>query len=214
MGSLPLRGNKIKGDSRAIRTLQRLLGHESATKKMVQVRVLSSTSFFALASRQLFPLLPQAVVTLSWQTGLRQVKSFQRRRCRSLLLGLLFTMAMPGWANCAGPGKAPIDLVPQTCQRISPAEDPSILARARSKGLPGDLSTLTRLYTGALVTDSRNQQWVYPTNAKDPCRFFLQGRKIRMMASFICCDTGNWGKCVFHGLFLGDLGGQPLHAFQ
>jgi hypothetical protein len=117
-------------------------------------------------------------------------------------------------ADCAGPGTAPINLVPQTCLPISTARDATILDRARSKGLPGDLTTLARLYTGALVTDSRNQQWLYPSSAKDPCRSFPPGRKIRLMAYFSCCDTGIWGKCVFGGRFLADIGAPPINAFQ
>jgi hypothetical protein len=146
-------------------------------------------------------------------TQRRQVRFFQRPRF-NLLLGLLLAMGVPGLADCAGPEKAAIDLVPQLCVRISAAEDPSILARARAKGLPGDQTMFARPYSGALVTDSRNHQWVYPSSAKDPCLSFPQGRRIRIMASFTCCDTGSWGKCVFGGLFLGDLGGEPFNAFQ
>jgi hypothetical protein len=131
-----------------------------------------------------------------------------------LIFSLLLAFGIPALADCAGPAQSAVDLVPQTCLPISAARDPTILARARSKGLPGDLTTLARLYTGALVTDSRNQQWLYPTPAHDPCRFFPTGRKIRRMAYFTCCDTGIWGKCVFGGRFLGDIGGPSINAFQ
>ena len=144
----------------------------------------------------------------------RNASSFDHQRCLALVLGLLQAIGIPGLADCAGPGTAPINLVPQTCLPISTAQDATILARARSKGLPGDLTTLARLYTGALVTDSRNQQWLYPSSAKDPCRSFTPGRKIRLMAYFSCCDTGIWGKCVFGGRFLGDIGAPPINAFQ
>ena len=141
-------------------------------------------------------------------------RSLYYHKSIALVLGLLQAIGIPGLADCAGPGTAPINLVPQTCLPISTAQDATILARARSKGLPGDLTTLARLYTGALVTDSRKQQWFYPSSAEDPCRSFPPGRKIRMMAYFSCCDTGIWGKCVFGGRFLGDIGAPPINAFQ
>ena len=93
-------------------------------------------------------------------------------------------IGMPGLTDCVGPEQSPIELVPQKCLRISAAQDPTILARARSKGLPADLTTVARLYTGALVTDAHNQQWLYPSSAKDPCRTFPPGRRIQLMAYF------------------------------
>ena len=141
-------------------------------------------------------------------------RSFYYQQSLALMLGLLKPIRISGLADCAGHGKAPINLVPQTCLPISTARDATILAGARSKGLPGDLTTLARLYTGALVTDSRKQQWLYPSSAKEPCRSFPPGRKIRLMAYFSCCDTGIWGKCVFGGRFLADIGAPPINAFQ
>jgi hypothetical protein len=142
-------------------------------------------------------------------------RSFCYRQRLTLVLGLLQAIGIPGLADCAGLGTAPINLVPQTCLPISTAQgDATILARARSKGLPGGLTTLVKLYTEALVTDLRNQQLLYASSAKDPCRSFPPGRKIRMMAYFSCCDTGIWGKCVFGGRFLGDIGALPINAFQ
>ncbi len=141
-------------------------------------------------------------------------RSFYYQQSLALMLDLLKAIRISGLADCAGPGTAPINLVPQTCLPISTAQDATILARARSKGLPGDLTTLARLYTGALVTDLRNQQLLYASSAKDPCRSFTPGRKIRLMAYFSCCDTGIWGKCVFGGRFLADIGAPPINAFQ
>lgn len=141
-------------------------------------------------------------------------RSFYYQQSLALMLDLLKAIRISGLADCAGHGKAPINLVPQTCLPISTARDATILARARSKGLPGDLTTLARLYNWALVTDSRKQQWLYASGAKDPCRSFPPGRKIRLMAYFSCCDTGIWGKCVFGGRFLGDIGALPINAFQ
>jgi hypothetical protein len=142
-------------------------------------------------------------------------RSFCYQQSLALMLGLLKAIRISGLADCAGHGKAPINLVPQTCLPISTAQgDATILARARSKGLPGDLTTLVKLYTEALVTDLRNQQWLYPSSAKEPCRSFPPGRKIRLMAYFSCCDTGIWGKRVFGGRFLGDIGALPINAFQ
>jgi hypothetical protein len=142
-------------------------------------------------------------------------RSFYYQQSLALMLGLLKAIRISGLADCAGHGKAPINLVPQTCLPISTAQgDATILARARSKGLPGGLTTLVKLYTEALVTDLRNQQLLYASSAKEPCRSFPPGRKIRLMAYFSCCDTGIWGKCVFGGRFLGDIGAPPINAFQ
>lgn len=48
-----------------------------------------------------------------------------------------------------------------------------------------------------------------PSQAADPCRGFRQGSAVEKRASFTCCDTGRWGKCVFGGRFLNDPGKPP-----
>jgi len=142
-------------------------------------------------------------------------RSFYYQQSLALMLRLLKAIRISGLADCAGHGNASINLAPLTCLPISTAQgDATILARARSKGPPGGLTTLVKLYTEALVTDLRNQQWLYASSAKEPCRSFPPGRKIRLMAYFSCCDTGIWGKCVFGGRFLGDIGALPINAFQ
>ena len=141
-------------------------------------------------------------------------RSFCYRQRLTLVLGLLQAIGIPGLADCAGLGTAPINLVPQTCLLISTARGCHDSGPRSLQVLPGGLTTLVKLYTEALVTDLRNQQLLYASSAKDPCRSFPPGRKIRMMAYFSCCDTGIWGKCVFGGRFLGDIGALPINAFQ
>ena len=53
-----------------------------------------------------------------------------------------------------------------------------------------------------------------PSQAADPCRGFRPGSAVEKRASFTCCDTGRWGKCVFGGRFLSDPGEPPINAFQ
>jgi len=47
-----------------------------------------------------------------------------------------------------------------------------------------------------------------------PCRGVRPGSTVEKRASFTCCDTGRWGKCVFGGRFLSDPGKPPINAFQ
>lgn len=104
----------------------------------------------------------------------------------------------PVLANCVGPESAAVDLRVQRCRVISLAVSPS----------------LRPLFTGALITDSEGLAWTYPSAAADPCSPFPPGRSVRKLASFSCCDTGTWGKCLLGGRFLADLGGPPVQAFQ
>jgi hypothetical protein len=70
------------------------------------------------------------------------------------------------------------------------------------------------LYTGALVTESSGRKWVYPTIESDPCKKFKVGVTVEKASYETCCDTGSWGKCVFGGSFLGDVGGKAVDSFQ
>jgi len=141
-------------------------------------------------------------------------RSFYYQQSLALMLGLLKAIRISGLADCAGHGNASINLAPLTCLPISTARGCHDSGPRSLQVLPGGLTTLVKLYTEALVTDLRNQQLLYASSAKDPCRSFPPGRKIRMMAYFSCCDTGIWGKCVFGGRFLGDIGALPINAFQ
>jgi hypothetical protein len=96
----------------------------------------------------------------------RDVKYFDHHRCLVLLVGLLLAIPMPGLGHFAWPERVLVDLVSQTWVWISAARDPKILARTRLMGLPGDLTTLARLYTGAVVIDSRNLQWLLPSQCQ------------------------------------------------
>lgn len=120
-------------------------------------------------------------------------------------------------ADCALPPQgAPIRLTVRSCRSIEADSDPEVRAHVHLDG-PGALMgapTIRRLYTGALVTDNRGTLWMVPSRAADPCRGFRPGSTVEKLASYSCCDTGRWGKCVFGGRFLSDPGQPPINAFQ
>lgn len=120
-------------------------------------------------------------------------------------------------ADCLLPPQgAPIQVVVRTCRAIQAASDPEVRAHARLDG-PGALvgaATVSRLYTGALITDTQGQLWMAPSTASDPCRGVRPGSTLAKRASFTCCDTGRWGKCVFGGRFLAAPDQPAINAFQ
>jgi hypothetical protein len=120
-------------------------------------------------------------------------------------------------ADCLLPEEgATVRVAVRSCTAIQPDSHPEVRDHARLDG-PGALvgtATLRRLYTGALITDERGERWMAPSQAADPCSAFRPGSTVEQRASFSCCDTGRWGKCVFGGRFLGDPGQPPINAFQ
>lgn len=77
-----------------------------------------------------------------------------------------------------------------------------------------EASSVRRLFTGALLTDSEGLDWTYPIAGREPCHLFPPGTQLRRMAFISCCDTGAWGTCLLGGRFLGDRGGPPIPVFQ
>lgn len=137
---------------------------------------------------------------------------------RSIALAVLSLVApAQALADCAlQPQVAPIRLTVRSCRAIEADSDPEVHAHVHLDG-PGalvDAPTIRRLYTGALVTDNRGTLWMVPSRAADPCRGFRPGSTVEKLASYSCCDTGRWGKCVFGGRFLSDPGKPPINAFQ
>lgn len=120
-------------------------------------------------------------------------------------------------ADCALPDDGtPVRITVRSCTTIQADRDPEVRAHARldGSGALGWASTLRRLYTGALITDSKGGRWMAPSQAADPCSAFRPGSTVEKRASFTCCDSGRWGKCVFGGRFLSDPGKPPINAFQ
>lgn len=70
------------------------------------------------------------------------------------------------------------------------------------------------LYTGALVTVESGSVSMYPSKVKHPCKMFRRNSLVTKKAYSTCCDTGNWGKCVFGGSFLGDVDAPAINTFQ
>lgn len=114
------------------------------------------------------------------------------------------------------PDGTPVSIAVRSCRAIQAGSHPEVRAHARLDR-PGALvgaAPLRRLHTGALITDNRGDRWMAPSQAADPCRRFRPGSTVEQRASFSCCDTGRWGKCVFGGRFLSDPGTPAINAFQ
>jgi hypothetical protein len=133
----------------------------------------------------------------------------------AVALGLILPAG--GLADCLLPeAGATVRIAVRSCTAIQADSDPEVRIHVRLDG-PGVLvgaPTIRRLYTGALITDNRGDRWMAPSQAADPCRGFRPGATVEKRASFTCCDTGRWGKCVFGGRFLSDPGKPPINAFQ
>ena len=104
-----------------------------------------------------------------------------------------------------------IQIQATACQKISPGLDPTIKTKA---GEMYETWHLEKLYTGALVSVGSGQKWMYPSTEENPCKEFPLGKSVTKAAYESCCDTGAWGKCVFGGNFLGDVGGAKVNSFQ
>ena len=144
-------------------------------------------------------------------------------RCRPAASGAILALAVGlglparALADCLlPPDGTAVSIAVRSCTAIQADSHPEVRAHARLDG-PGALvgaATLRRLFTGALITDQRGERWMAPSQASDPCRAFRPGSSAQKRASFTCCDTGRWGKCVFGGRFLSDPGQPPINAFQ
>ena len=103
-----------------------------------------------------------------------------------------------------------------------PNENKTIrVAECRTLDGPNDATITTKLkgvaphlYKGALVTDTENNKWMYPSKSATPCEEFQTNTKVTKQASYTCCDTGSWGKCIFGGRWLADIGKPAVEAFQ
>lgn len=108
--------------------------------------------------------------------------------------------------------KDALTIVATACRALDPTKDEKILA---DKGqISGDRAAfMERNYRGALVTVEQST-YVYPSKDADACSHFPIGKPVKMMIDQTCCDTGAWGKCIYGGRFLRDVGTQPFNAFQ
>jgi hypothetical protein len=130
-----------------------------------------------------------------------------------IILLLFVCIAHSAMADCVSTedGKI-IKVTVKQCKKISPLEEPSIKSTAGAEWY--DTWKLERLYSGALITDISGTSWVYPSGSKTPCMDFKPGAVVEKKAYYTCCDTGNWGKCVFGGKFLTDVNGSTINTFQ
>ena len=99
----------------------------------------------------------------------------------------------------------------QSCAAIDGHTNVEVMARV---GANRNFAELEKMYTGALVTESTDVKWMYPSEEKNPCRRFVKGSKVKMRAYLTCCDTGRWGKCVFGGRWLTDIDAKPMDPSQ
>jgi hypothetical protein len=99
----------------------------------------------------------------------------------------------------------------ESCEVIDGKMNKDVLKYA---GAAQNAPTLQKLYTGALVLAAGGGKWVYPSAEAKPCQKFARSAQVKMRAYHTCCDTGRWGKCVFGGLWLGDVDGKPVNSDQ
>ena len=129
----------------------------------------------------------------------------------AIVLVVLLT-AQTAFANCMfGPDGRVVEIKAVTCEAIVAERNHDVQTRA---GVFYRIWNLKKAYTGALITDAHGLRWMYPSPDRDPCRRFPRSARVSKRASFTCCDTGTWGKCVFGGRWLGDVDGPPINAFQ
>ena len=115
-------------------------------------------------------------------------------------------------ADCFFPPNGRIVTVTvQSCEAIDGHTNIDVMARV---GAIRNFAELEKMYTGALVTESNDMKWMYPSEVKNPCGRFAKGSKVKMRAYLTCCDTGRWGKCVFGGRWLTDPEAKAIDPSQ
>ena len=117
------------------------------------------------------------------------------------------------FANCIIPPDAPVKITVKSCENIDPKQTPKL---KNYQGLTfGDKQKfLETFYRGALIVSREGGRFVYPSRKSNPCQQFKQGQVITKMVTGTCYDTGPWGRCIFGGVFLYDLGSKPINSFQ
>lgn len=118
----------------------------------------------------------------------------------------------PTIADCSFSSDGRITIITvQSCEVIDGRTNKDVLKYA---GALQKNEAIQKLYTGALVTADRGTRWMYPSTESNPCKKFPKSAQLKMMAYLTCCDSGSWGKCVFGGQWLGDVGAEPINAWQ
>lgn len=134
---------------------------------------------------------------------------------RWLIVSTLGLYGMPSaalFANCIErPQGQIIKIEIQSCEAIVAEKNKEVRKYA---GELYEKWNLKKAYTGALVKDTKGTLWMYPSEARSPCKEFSKKKTVEKRAYYTCCDTGRWGKCVFGGNWLGDINGKPINSFQ
>tara|TARA_B100000315_G_C14577203_1_gene588510 strand:- start:2550 stop:2966 length:417 start_codon:yes stop_codon:yes gene_type:complete len=129
-----------------------------------------------------------------------------------IFIAPLLILSLYSWGDCASIANGKIiEIQVKGCEAINGQTHPRVREKA---GQFYDTWELKKMYTGALITDDNNGSWMYPTDKSNPCKNILKDKKIKKRAYYTCCDTGAWGKCVFGGNWLGDIGDKEINAFQ
>ncbi|MEZ5814629.1 MAG: hypothetical protein R3E13_07940 [Alphaproteobacteria bacterium] len=114
-------------------------------------------------------------------------------------------------ADCVVMPDNKINLTALSCKNISPENEERLKEYSDTFH---DKDFMNRFYTGALVKLESGTEFVYPTQIENPCQEFPLDQDVTKMASYVCCDTGPWGKCILGGNFLYDIGATPVNTFQ
>lgn len=123
---------------------------------------------------------------------------------------LVFSTVPLAAAECLDAPPTETDIVVESCRTIEPGEVKAL----DPDGSQSSDEFYASYYRGALVTTPSNAQYVYPSDAKDPCASFAAGDIVKKIVGCTCCDTGSWGKCLYGGCWLWDVSGSPVNTFQ
>ena len=134
--------------------------------------------------------------------------AIRRRQMWACLL--IFARVASATANCLDAPPAETDLVVASCRVVDPGEAKTL----EQEGSRSSDKFYADYYQGALSTTPSNAQYVYPSSSQDPCAQFPAGASVKKIIGCTCCDTGSWGKCLYGGCWLWDVGGSPVNTFQ
>ena len=122
-------------------------------------------------------------------------------------------MCSKAFADCLDVPDHVVEITVASCRVLDPEQDPTL---RNYEGMTfGDRKEfLERWYRGALVKDTQGMVYVYPSKDPHVCDQFPKRATVKKMMGFTCCDTGRWGKCLYGGSWLWDVGGRPVNTFQ
>ena len=138
----------------------------------------------------------------------------------TIVVVMLLFMSLPVRADCVPEPDGEISISIKSCEVLSPDTTPKLISYKKDGyGLPSSHTDdfLNLYFRGGLIMGTVGKKdiiAVYPSSDATVCKQFNKGMTVKKILTNSCCDTGEWGKCLYGGLFLYDVGGKPVDAFQ